>query len=442
MNKTSIIATYMALLLAAELAFAASTDVKGMRIRPSPEKTRIVFDLPGPADHNIFTLSGPRRLVIDISKVSLKVDTDALKLEGTPITGIRHAKRNKHDLRVVMDLKEAVSRNSFLLKPIEPHGHRLVIDLKTTVQKIEPVVQKADLVSRQMRDVVVAIDAGHGGDDPGAVGVNELLEKDVVFQVARRLARLFNKEPGFKAKMVREGDYYVDLKKRTTIAKRSSADAFLSIHADAYRTAAASGASVYAISDEATSETASWLAERENRADLIGGTSLNDMDEDDLLREVVSELVMDKSLEGSLEMGEQVLKRLGGVTKLHKRQVEQAAFAVLKSDMSSLLIEMGFISNPGEARKLRAKAYQSKLAQAIFAGVRDYLTQKPPPGSWLAWVRKGGNGSNRLTHVVAPGDTLSEIALKYRVSSTSIKIMNGLRNDTIIAGSILKIPTS
>ena len=439
MNRISILAG-CTLLLAAELALAATADIKGMRVRLSPERTRIVFDLPGPLKYKISTEVEPQRLVIDIKRARLRVDTKAFDLTGMPIKRIRDARRNQDDWRVVLDLTEEVSHHDFMLKPIEPHGYRLVLDIKTKAQRVLPVVQKADLVSRQMRDIIVFIDAGHGGDDPGALGPGGLQEKNVVMKVSSKIARLFNQEPGFKAKLVRKGDYYISLRKRTAIAKQSNADVFLSIHADSYRTAAASGASVYVISNKgASSESADWLAERENRADLVGGTSIND--KDDLLASVLLNMVMYQSLNDSLAMGQQVLKHLGGITKLHKKQVEQAAFVVLKSDLPSLLIELGFISNPAEARKLSTKAFQDKLARAIYSSVRNYMAQNPPPGTWLAWVRKGG-GDGNVTHVIAPGDTLSEIALKYRVSLASIKAINGLSSDTILVGNVLKIPNS
>ena len=292
-----------------------------------------------------------------------------------------------------------------------------------------------------MRDVVVAVDAGHGGDDPGAIGPGKLYEKDVVLAIATKLSTLFDKEPGFKSAMTRTGDYYLAHRKRTDIARRVEADIFLSIHADAFMTPDASGASVYAISQKgATSETARWLAEKENRADLIGGVGLDD--KDDLLAGVLLDLTMTRSLSASLDMGQEVLSAIKPLNRLHKKQVEQASFLVLKSpDIPSLLIETGFISNPAEAKKLRTRAHQERMAQAIFSGVKKYVGQSPPLGSYLA-EKSQANSAGLATYKIVRGDTLSAIAVKHSVSAERLKAYNGLRNDRIKIGQLLKIPTS
>ncbi len=432
-----------AVLIAPLMASASQTEIDGLRVRPSPERTRIVFDLGQPVEHNLFSLSDPHRLVIDISSARLSFDVSNLVLKQTPIVAVRTSKRNNgEDIRVVLDLTEEVRPVSFVLKPIMQYGDRLVIDLYGKDQPSRTVAPKSERTLAQIRDVIIAIDAGHGGDDPGAVGSGRLYEKDVVLGIAKRLHVLFEQEPGFRAKLIREGDYYVALRKRTEIARGSQADVFLSIHADAFKTPKASGASVYAISQKgATSEAARWLAEKENRADLIGGVgSVSLDDKDDLLAGVLLDLSMTASLSFSLEMGNLVLENLKKVNKLHKKTVEQAAFAVLKSpDIPSLLIETGYISNPAEARKLATKSHQKKLANAIFKGVKVAMQSNPPNGSYLAWVKQG-KGGDALTHVIERGDTLSEIASRYRVSFKKLKNINGLRNDTIRIGQTLKIP--
>jgi N-acetylmuramoyl-L-alanine amidase len=323
------------------------------------------------------------------------------------------------------------------------YGDRLVIDLYGQDQPVQPVEQKSEQILSQMRDIIVAVDAGHGGDDPGAIGPGRLYEKDVVLAISKRLAKLFDDEPGFRSHLVREGDYYIAHRKRMEIARNSEADIFLSIHADAFKTPKVSGASVYAISQKgATSETARWLAEKENRADLIGGVGHVSLgDKDDLLAGVLLDLSMTASLSASLEMGNNVLKEMSRVNKLHKKTVEQASFIVLKSpDIPSLLIETGFISNPGEARKLATRSHQSRLAQAIFEGVKASMWSNPPAGSYVAWARQGREGDNVITYVIERGDTLSEIASKFRVSFQRLKEVNGLDGDTIRIGQKLKIP--
>ncbi len=434
------------LMLASDVLLAARTSVDGLRVRQSPERTRIVFDLGSPVEHKVFSLTDPHRLVIDISDAELKADVKNLALDQTPIRTIRSSDRNDgKDLRVVLDLAEEVKPRSFVLKPIMQYGDRLVIDLYGQAEQTStPVAQKSERTLTQMRDVVIAIDAGHGGDDPGAIGPGNLYEKNVVLSISKKLRDLFEEEPGFRATLVRTGDYYIAHRKRTEIARKSQADVFLSIHADAFRTPKVSGASVYAISQKgATSETARWLAERENRADLIGGVgSVSLDDKDDLLAGVLLDLSMTASLSASLDMGNLVLKEMGRVNKLHKKRVEQAAFAVLKSpDIPSLLIETGFISNPGEAKKLANKSHQRKLANAIFKGVRDAMQENPPAGSYLAWVKQGRQ-DEAITYVIERGDTLSEIADRHRVSFKKLKDFNGLRSDTIRIGQKLKIPPS
>ena len=434
----------LCLMLVSDALLAARVSIDGLRVRPSPERTRIVFDLGQPVDYRVFPLTNPHRLVIDIRDAALKADMTRLKLDKTPILSIRSARRNGGaDVRVVLDLSEAVKPRSFVLKPVQQYGDRLVIDLYDADEKPgEPLVRKSEQNLTQQRDVIIAIDAGHGGDDPGAIGPGRLYEKDVVLSIARILHGLFEAEPGFRARLIREGDYYVALRKRTQIARKVQADVFLSIHADAFKTPRVSGASVYAISERgATSETARWLAEKENRADLIGGVgSVSLDDKDDQLVGVLLDLSMTGSLSVSLEMGSRVLRQLGKVNKLHKKTVEQAAFAVLKSpDIPSLLIETGYISNPGEARKLATKSHQKNLALAIFRGVRSAMQDNPPPATYLAWVKQSRQ-DGAITYVIERGDTLSEIASRYKVSSRKLKDFNRLQSDTIHIGQKLKIP--
>ncbi len=430
------------LLLTTGLAHAAAT-VENIRVRPSPERTRIVFDLSNPVEHRIFSLENPARLVIDIEDAASKAALDVIELGNTPIHRLRAATRAGDDLRVVLDLRERVKPRSFVLKPIMQYGDRLVIDLYTDAQQ-ETVVRRLDAPASKMRDVVIAIDAGHGGDDPGAIGPGNLFEKDVVLGIARELATLFEKQPGYRPILIRNDDYFLGLRERTEIARGNQADVFLSIHADAFKTPEAKGASVYALSQRgATSETARWLAEKENRADLIGGAGGVSLgDKDDLLAGVLLDLSMTASLSASLEMGQHVLDAIKPINRLHKRQVEQAAFSVLKSpDIPSLLVETGFISNPQEAAKLKTRRHQRAMANAIFYGVKRYVDENPPSGSFLAW-KKQGQDDTLASYKIERGDTLSDIALKYRVSAEDLKRVNGLDTDMIRIGQVLKIPAS
>lgn len=441
-----LLVTVMLSLLSAPLLANIAT-VDSVRVRQSPERTRIVFDVSQPIEHKVFALQNPRRLVIDVQDATLETSFERLDFSTTPILQMRSAVRDGDNLRVVLDLKDKVKPRSFVLKPILQYGDRLVVDLYTAEQQVAPVVQKADLISKQMRDVIIAIDAGHGGEDPGAIGKvrgKDLYEKDVVLSIAKRVMKMFEAEPGFKPVLIRTGDYYIGKRKRTLMARDNLADVFVSIHADAFMNPQAHGASVYAISQRgATSETARWLAEKENRADLIGGVGGVSLDDkDDLLAGVLLDLSMTASLSSSLEMGREVLKNIKPVNRLHKKNVEQAAFAVLKSpDIPSLLIETGFISNPKEASKLATSNHQHKMATAIFRGVRDYLANSPPAGSYLAW-KKGGGEAEVATYKIVRGDTLSTIAMKHRVSAKALKDFNGLKGDVIRTGQVLRIPAT
>jgi N-acetylmuramoyl-L-alanine amidase len=280
--------------------------------------------------------------------------------------------------------------------------------------------------------VIIAIDAGHGGDDPGASGRRGTREKHVVLAIARQLERLIKKEPGMRPVMIRNGDYYLGLRKRMQKARAMQADLFISIHADAFRNGRASGSSVYVLSQNgATSEAAQWLAKSENSSDLIGGVSLDD--KDDLLRSVLLDLSQNATIAASLDVGSSVLKELGGVGKLHKKRVEQAGFAVLKSpDIPSILVETGYISNKREERNLRDKGYQRKLAVAMLKGVRRYFSQNAPPGTRLAMADQ--------KHVIRRGETLSGIAQQYSVTQLALRSINSLRNSRLKIGQVLRIP--
>ena len=439
----------MVILLCPLAVSASQVDIDAIRVYKSPEKTRIVFDLDGPVNYTEGILREPSRVYVDI--LSARLSPEARKKENLdalsvgPIGGVRSAKRNNgKDVRVVFDLNSEVQKDIFLLLPVQGIGDRLVIDLYLQDEPNIEVPVKSQLSLTQKTDVIIAIDAGHGGDDPGAIGPGKLYEKDVVLEIAKKLYVLFKKEPGFRAKLIRTGDYYVALRERTEIARSSRADVFLSIHADAFKAPKVNGASVYAVSLKggATSETARLLAEKENRADLMGGVgvSVSLDDYSDEVGEILLEKIQENSLSFSLEMGNSVLSSLKKVTKLHKKTVEQAGFAVLKApDMYSLLIEAGFISNPGESRKLATSGHQAKLANAIFQGVKSAVKARPPEGSYLLCLKRNECDEAKI-HVVKQGDTLSEIAARYRVNLKKLKDLNGLRNDTIGAGRELKIP--
>ena len=415
-----------------------ATTIEQVRVHQSPEKTRVVFELSNYVQHNLFSLTDPRRLVIDIESAVLNTDLEAVDLKQSPILKIRSGIRDGTDLRVVFDLAGDVRPTSFSLEPVWQYGDRLVVDLHLP----EPQKQvQEDPFEQELRDVIIAIDAGHGGDDPGATGYAGIYEKDVVLSIATLLNNLFQSMPGYRSVMIRNGDYYVELRRRTLIARENHADVFLSIHADAFRSSSVSGVSVYALSDKgATSETARILAEKENETDLIGGVSIKDKDE--MLLHVVLDFASAASLSASLEIGGKILGQISQFNKLHKRRVEQGSFVVLKSpEIPSLLIETGFISNPEEGKKLASRQHQQYIANGIYEGVRQYMEDSPPQGTFLAWKKEAEN-DKLITYVIEPGDSLIAIANEYHISFENLKKFNGLRSNTILIGQVLKIPAS
>lgn len=434
MNRA--LGAFLALIvLSASSTWAA--EVKDVRLWRAPDHTRIVFDLSDPAEHSLIVLQNPSRIVLDVSNTQLKTTLDDLQLSETPVKSIRSGVREGKNLRVVLDMGESVDPRSFTLKANEKAGHRLVLDL---YDKNRPTkaVKKSVTQSSGKRDLIIAIDAGHGGEDPGATGPNRLREKHVVLAIAKELYRLLEKEPGFDPTLVRTGDYYISLKGRRDIARKRQADLFVSIHADAFKRKEANGASVYALSTRgATSTAARYLAQRENAADLVGGVSLSD--KDDVLAGVLADLSMTSTLDTSLKLGDNVLRKMDRVARLHKKNVEQAGFAVLKSpDIPSILIETGFISNPGEAKKLATRGYQKKMAVQIYAGIKDWFVMHPPSGTLLAWRKQQGGQQ----YTIARGDTLSGIAQRFNVSVNELKSRNGLNDTRIMVGQKLTIPTT
>ena len=424
------------------VARAASRIIEGVRLWRSPDKTRLVFDVSGGVSHSELTLNNPERLVIDVKNAKLQAPVNNLALKDTPIQQIRHGVRGGSDLRIVLDLNAKVTSKSFLLTPNATYGHRLVVDLFDQNVPIQPVVRQQPV---GQREIVVAIDAGHGGEDPGAVGPGRVYEKDVVLAIARELETLLKREKGFKPVLIRTGDYYIDLRSRTRKAREHNADLFISIHADGFTDARANGASVYALSRRgATSETARWLAEKENAADQIGGEggiSLND--KDDMLAGVLLDLSMTSTLSSSLEVGDKILKNIGIINRLHKSNVEQAAFVVLKSpDIPSILIETGFITNPAEARKLRSRSHQQSIARKIHLGLRDWFYKRPPPDTLIASLKNSGQLSTRPdSYIIRPGDTLSEIANQFNVTTAQLQRANRLSSaNSIRVGQTLVIP--
>jgi N-acetylmuramoyl-L-alanine amidase len=368
----------LTLLASSRISFAKSKPaLVGIRVaETSVDHTRIVFDLSSGIEHRLFSLSKPSRIVIDLKNTRKSNALTVNKNNTSLLSGIRSAIRKSGELRIVLDLKSNVRPRSFILKPDGNSGYRLVVDLHATNLDPTPIVTSQQQRHKRKKEIIIAIDAGHGGRDPGAIGRKGTREKDITLAVAKKLKALVNREPGYRAVMTREGDRYVVLRNRVKKAREMQADLFLSLHADSFKSPRVQGASVYALSlSGASSEAARWIAAKENASDLIGGISLDD--KDDLIASVLLDLSQTATIQDSLELGADVLKKLGRISKLNNKHVQQAGFAVLKApDMPSILIETAFLSNPSEERKLRSSKHQHKLANAVFAGIKVHMKNR------------------------------------------------------------------
>lgn len=425
--------------LMAGVGLSQAAEIQALRVWAGPDHTRAVFDVSGPLDYKIFSLENPSRLVLDISASSLGKGFSTPEAAGL-LGGVRTGKQGERDVRVVFDLTEGVRPQSFLLPPADKLGHRLVIDLHPKNARATPVVRTVQqAVPATERNVIIAIDAGHGGEDPGARGASgKTWEKHITLAVARELKRQIDAQPGMEAVLIRDGDYFIPLQKRYQKAREARADLFVSIHADAFHKTTASGSSVFVLSTRgASNEAARWLAASENKSDLVGGVSLDD--KDNTLAAVLLDLSQSATLKASDDAANHVFDAMKRLGKTHKQHVERANFVVLRSpDVPSMLVETAFISNPDEEKKLNDPAHRNKLAAAIVEGVRDYFYAQPPPGTWLA-----ANATPRKRHhVVSRGETLSLIAQRHGVTLASLRSANSLKGDVVKVGDRLTIPVA
>ncbi len=431
LSRLSKIKPLFGLLLLVLFLQAQAATVQGVRLFQHTDRTRLVLDLDSMAAYTVFTLKNPDRVVVDIKDGKQITALPLPDFSKTAISSIRSARQGKNNLRIVLDLKRSLQKiDSQLLKPYRNRSHRIVIDMRefpVVEQKDEVVVEKLT-----RRDIVVAIDAGHGGSDPGAIGRYGNQEKDIVLAIAKRLAKLVNNEPGMSAYLTRSDDSFVSLRQRIKRAHNHNAGMFISIHADAVKNKRAKGASVFVLSERgASSEAAQLLADKANAADLAGGISLED--KDDLLASVLVDLSQEATLESSLKVASEILSRLKRVGNVHKKHVESAAFVVLKSpDIPSVLVETAFISNSDEERKLASSSHQAKLARAMMSGIRSYFRQNPPQVA----------EDVRQEHIVSGGETLTGIAQRYQVSVNQLKAANKLIGTRLKIGDILFIPNN
>jgi N-acetylmuramoyl-L-alanine amidase len=485
---------------------AQAATVNNVRVWRAEGYTRIVLDLDEPVHYNLVLANNPTRIILNLASTNLNAPITKLPLTNTPIEIVRSSMIDDVDLRLVFDLKNNVSPKSFLLKKRDGNNDRLVVDLyaadpasesaaqNSVAANSEPASIEALMVDEKPdsknnannpsatsngKPILIAVDAGHGGVDSGALGPKNMREKDVTLAIAKELVRVINAQPGYSARLTRNGDYFVELQKRRDLARDMKADLFISVHADSFSDPSAYGASVFALSRKgATSEMARFLAQRENDSDLIGrvgGVSLDDKDAQ--LAGVLVDLSMTATVNSSLQVGSNVLSAISSIAPLHAKHVEQAGFVVLKSpDVPSILVETGFISNTAESRKLASADYRAQMAQSIFSGVRRYFAQHPPASSTAssytvsektsiekssinkptketvkettkksnsesAQVKKSSTANtSERKHLVVRGDTLADIALTYGVKASAIKKANNMKNDTVKLGQTLKIP--
>lgn len=488
---------WCAVAIAATLPVGAvsAAQLKNARVWAGPEYTRVVLDASGPLQYKITQKNG--QVLVELPGSTPSGDFSDPSAQGL-FHGMSHS-RLGDGMQLTAKVDPASQLKSFLLKPTKDGNYRLVMDFypgsasaagsvaaasapaaKSTVvpaavpAAATPTVsatynnpthsrrvaaEQAAAMLNGQRQVVVAIDAGHGGKDPGSHGPGGTLEKNVTLAVARELAAEINRQPGMKAVLTRDSDFFIPLTQRYKIARENNADLFVSIHADAFTSGDAKGSSVWVLSPRGkTSEAARWLADRENRADLIGGTSLDD--KDDSLAKVLLDLQQGWAMQASDVVAGNVLKALAGLGPTHRGYVERANFVVLRSpDVPSILVETAFISNPTEERKLRDPAHQKQLAEAVMGGVKNYFESTPPPGTWFAAQAARRNGvqlasrgssagksttpatsSAHDVHKVGRGESLSSIARQYGVSVGALKNANQMNSNTVHAGTTLTIP--
>ncbi len=384
---------------------AQAVDIQALHVSAAADSTRLVFDVSGPLDYKLFEIANPDRVVLDIRAAAFSAGFATPAGKGL-LKSLRTGKQGKGDARVVLDLASGAHPKSFVLPPPDArNGYKLVVDLYPKGKGQRETVKSASALVAKPRNVVIALDPGHGGVDPGATGSSGTHEKEITLAVARELKTLIDKQSGMTAVLTRDGDSFIPLKDRYQIARNAKADLFVSIHADAFASGDARGSSVWVLSSRgATSEAAHWLADRENRADLVGGVSLDD--KDNTLAAVLLDLSQGATLEASGAVADQVLHALGRIGPTHRGYVEKANFVVLRSpDVPSILVETAFITNPAEEKRLSSPVQREKLASAILDGVRSYFRAAPPPGSWFA-VNAAHDKPERLaSHKAAPVET-------------------------------------
>ncbi|MFA0037980.1 N-acetylmuramoyl-L-alanine amidase [Vibrio sp. 10N.261.52.A1] len=434
-------------------SLVSANSLKGLRVWPSPEETRVVIDLKSEVDFSYFTLSSPSRLVVDLKNTELATKLPVMVKDSPVLSKVRKSSPpQKGTYRLVFELKKSSKAELFKLSPTPggQYGHRLVIDLphgaasksKPAAKPSKPTVSKDINQVKRQKDILIVIDPGHGGEDPGSIGPSRKYEKDATLSISKKLAAQLNAVPGIKTRMTRNADYFVNLNRRVAIARENEAHLLISIHADAFTTPQPRGGSVFVLNTRrANTEISRWIENKEKQSELLGGSGAaftNNID-DKNVNQTLLDLQFSHSQKEGYKLATAILSEMGKVAKLHNSKPINTSLAVLRSpQIPSVLVETGFISNPTEEKLLFQRSHQDKLARAVTKAVVKYLKANPPEGIILSNATSSTGSVSQ--HKVSRGESLSVIASKYGTSTQALMKYNNLKSSSLAIGQVLKIP--
>ncbi|MCX2760725.1 N-acetylmuramoyl-L-alanine amidase [Vibrio sp. Sgm 22] len=434
-------------------SLVSANSLKSLRVWPSPEETRVVIDLKSEADFSYFTLSSPSRLVVDLKNTNLATKLPVVVKDSPVLSKIRKSSPpDKSTYRLVFELKKSSKAELFKLSPTPggQYGHRLVIDLphgaasKATPTPSKPTVNKDINQVKRQKDILIVIDPGHGGEDPGSIGPSRKYEKNATLSISKKLAAQLNAVPGIKTRMTRNADYFVNLNRRVAIARENEAHLLISIHADAFTTPQPRGGSVFVLNTRrANTEISRWIENKEKQSELLGGSgaAFTGNIDDKNVNQTLLDLQFSHSQKEGYKLATAILSEMGKVAKLHNSKPINTSLAVLRSpQIPSVLVETGFISNPTEEKLLFQRSHQDKLARAVTKAVVKYLKANPPEGIILSNATSSTGSVSQ--HKVSRGESLSVIASKYGTSTQALMKLNNLKSSSLAIGQVLKIPGS
>ncbi|CAH6869377.1 N-acetylmuramoyl-L-alanine amidase [Vibrio chagasii] len=434
-------------------SLVSANSLKGLRVWPSPEETRVVIDLKSEVDFSYFTLSSPSRLVVDLKNTELATKLPVVVKDSPVLSKVRKSSPpQKGTYRLVFELKKSSKAELFKLSPTPggQYGHRLVIDLphgavsksKPATKPSNPTVSKDINQVKRQKDILIVIDPGHGGEDPGSIGPSRKYEKDATLSISKKLAAQLNAVPGIKTRMTRNADYFVNLNRRVAIARENEAHLLISIHADAFTTPQPRGGSVFVLNTRrANTEISRWIENKEKQSELLGGSgaAFTSNIDDKNVNQTLLDLQFSHSQKEGYKLATAILSEMGKVAKLHNSKPINTSLAVLRSpQIPSVLVETGFISNPTEEKLLFQRSHQDKLARAVTKAVVKYLKANPPEGIILSNATSSTGSVSQ--HKVSRGESLSVIASKYGTSTQALMKYNNLKSSSLAIGQVLKIP--